>query len=235
MIIEIKNQHEANIIWDKYKIIKIIPEEFITEEMVEYYWNKYKVLHNIPKKFITREMYYINFANTKDISILPETLITEDICNDYFNHTKSTKNIPKEFLHDFIIKQENYIALRNNIISKNNIDLILDNFSKIKSDTLINVINSSIINRLFCYKYFEDYQDIKHIPNQYITKNMANKYFEKYKDIKYIPEKLLNSEICNEYFKIHCNTEYIPENLINDYMKEILESFEIKGEIKNEK
>lgn len=49
MNIKIETQDEANMIWDKYKILKIIPEEFITQEMINYYWDKYKVLYNIPK------------------------------------------------------------------------------------------------------------------------------------------------------------------------------------------
>lgn len=182
-------------------------------------------------------MYYINFDNTKNLSILPKSIITKDICDEYFDYTKNTKNIPIEFLNlnNYINKQENYISLRNTILNKNDINFILDNFTKIKSNTLIKVINENIINRSFCYKYFEEYKDIEYIPKEYITKSMINIYFEKYKDIKYIPVEFLNSEICNKYFKIHCNTKYIPDNLVTEYMKEIIEDFEIKGDNENEK
>lgn len=198
----------------KYNNIMDIPENLITEKIVNKYFEVHCKLEHIPEKYITKEMvdiYWNKNINNHEYSIvgIPEKYITQEMVDKYYRRNKDLSYIPISMITD---------------------DILFDYYDTYKT---LNYISYDIdVPKELLYKIHQDHDNpyiIYHLPLKYVTNEMIINYIKTYSASKLLPHflyKLSNKELieaCND--KLYTiDDRRKDQSFYNDY-------FEITGKI----
>ena len=220
----LSSEELANLHWNKYHELKLIPEKFTTIEMIQYAFNINKCFDKFIKKdfkFISSDM-VMTCYDLHGIKKIPDEFLSKNIIEKEFDKN-GIENIKSEFICEkMLIKNGEKEYLKS-----------VYHFMK---------INKRFLNYEMCKEFFDIYQEILKNMEDFLTNEMIINYWKmtkgEYAFDLLTKNYLLNQTICDEFWdKTTQRFELIPNHfktfkMIKEFI-EISENLDVIDILKN--